>query len=148
MKFMKLRNTLLMYTVLMLLMAGCKKGAIETPEVPENLLEVDLTGIWNGYKYIDQSGLVPLEVIRIERKEPGSAHYIATKLKGDNSVSAGAVTWEGLANANPFWIAITLGDGSGNNTVATGVQMQIVDPNTLKGIGANLIFVRRTDGHF
>lgn len=134
--------------ILLLLTAGCKQGDEPVPQVQvSDLLNVDYSGEWNGYKYIDYAGLVPLEIIRIAKRHPDSTYYIATKVKGDNGVPGGAVTWMGDISANPFSGFVNYSTGSGRFQMGP-MTFYLINENTIITDGNALVFVRRTSGHF
>lgn len=120
---------------------GCVEKVRIVPEKPVDLTKVDLTGYWNGYRYFDFNGLVPLEIIKVVRID--SNYHVATKILGDLAVPTGYVTWEGAYTGNPFNVLINTGDG--NSTSFVSSSLKVVNENLLEEQNLKVYFVRRVD---
>lgn len=139
--------TPLLALLTLLLASSCKKEFEPVPQQPANLTAVDFTGEWNAYGYFSFTGPVALETARIERRSPGSGSYIATKIKGDDGVPGGVVTWYADIHSNPFTATCILGNGTTFHE-DPGVEFVIIDENTIKNTRYNIVYIRRSVDHF
>jgi hypothetical protein len=133
---------------LALVLNACTKEIAGPATTNGDILATDLSGYWNAYGYTDQLGLVPLEIIKIERSASDQTWYTAWKIVGDNSVPGGMITWEGAFISNPFYVTYTGWNGSAFTKV--GAILNATDANTIVTEGqpfGMVTYTRRSDGY-
>jgi hypothetical protein len=92
----------------------------------------DLCGIWFGHNYacsiISADGTIkPVRKTEVLFIKHNGAHTVATKIIGDDCVTAGQISWQGNYNENPFKAKLTLGHRLAPGSSTTNIRISVID---------------------
>ena len=93
---------------------------------------IDLNGKWKASGYQCGPGTNFIEDLEIQHDINGGT-IIATKLTGDNCVTAGNITFQGQYSDDFFHVLFTVGSPQQPNCCTTDGSITIVNPNKLFG---------------
>lgn len=136
---------IILFCVSILLYSSCEKNIVN--EFSPSLITYtpsNLCGIWYGYGYSCALDEIQTEIILIEHDN----NFVrATKLVGDNCISSGQVTWEGIINLNSSnTITLNAGEWHGPNIVPfDGIPIVIENLNHITLPNQDITFIRATN---
>ena len=136
---------IILFYIIILFYSSCEKININEFSPPLiTYTSSNLCGIWYGYGYSCAIDEVQTEVILIEHDGNFAR---ATKLVGDNCISSGQITWEGIINLNsPNTVTLYAGEWHGPRVIPfDGVPIVIENLNHITLPNQDITFIRATN---
>lgn len=110
---------------------------------PEKKKPIDLSGIWKGEGYKCLPGKLYTEEISISHNLK-TGEVIATKITGDECVTAGNVTFKGNYNGEDkrFSVTFTVGNPTSPNSSTLSSTIDVLNSKLIKGTSDGVTFKR------
>ena len=133
-----MKNLILSNIVFVFMAITFHSCQVNTPTQTNN--SRNLSGTWTGVGYQCPWGTFHNEIIDIQQR---GNQLVATKITGDECVTAGNITFKATYNQNPFSATFAGGLPHNPNSASSEYQLTVVHPDTIVVKDLPLVFVRR-----